>query len=213
LYPLGQVLALGAHTDDIEMGCGGTLARIRRESPSTRITVVALSRAEASLPEGSALDRLEREFRASIAHLGDDVEVIVMDYPTRTLDEHRQSVLDDLISLRRRLEPDLVFTHSTLDTHQDHAVLSAETVRAFRGLSVLGYEAPWNQTVSIAPLRVALQPEDVDVKMAMVTEYQSQAQLGRIYVTPEFVRGFASYRGAQAKTAHAEAFELIYGTL
>lgn len=195
------------------MGCGGTLARVRREFPDVPITVVALSRAEDSLPSGSATDRLEQEFRTSIAHLGDDIEVVVLGYAVRTMDEYRQAILDDLIKLRRRIDPDTVFTHSTLDTHQDHAVLAQESVRAFRGLTLLGYEAPWNQTVSSAALRVVLEDSDIECKSRMVSEYKSQIELGRLYVNDEFVRGFASYRGAQAKSRYAEAFELIYGTL
>lgn len=213
MLPPRRILALGAHVDDIEMGCGGTLARIRRESPDVAITVVALSRAEDSLPAGSAIDRLETECRNSIAHLGSDIEVHVLGYAVRTMDEYRQAILDDLIKLRRQFDPDSVFTHSTLDTHQDHAVLSQESIRAFRGLTLLGYEAPWNQTVSSAALRVVLEESDVACKSKMVAEYESQIELGRLYVNDEFVRGFASYRGAQAKTRYAEAFELIYGTL
>lgn len=210
--PIRRVLALGAHTDDIEMGCGGTLARIRREYPDVQITAVALSRAEASLPPGSAPDRLETEFRNSMRHLG-DVDVIALQYAVRVMDSHRQAILDDLIKIRQSVDPDLIFTHATSDTHQDHVVTSEESVRAFRGRTLLGYEAPWNQTTSSASLRIVLEDADVACKVRMVTEYKSQIELGRLYVNDEFVRGFASYRGAQAKSRYAEGFELIYGTL
>ena len=90
-----RVLAVGAHTDDVELGCGGLLHRLRREG--AQLGVAAFSRAEQPLPEGAAIDELEKEFRASMAILGCD-DVYVGSVPVRRFDEHRQHVLDELIT-------------------------------------------------------------------------------------------------------------------
>ena len=120
-----RVLAIGAHTDDIELGCGATLSRLRREG--AEIATIALSRAELSRPAGSPKDVLEREYRAAMDVLGIPADLVrCSDVPVRTFDEHRQSILDALLNMRREFEPDLVLTMSSTDTHQDHSVVHAE---------------------------------------------------------------------------------------
>jgi LmbE family N-acetylglucosaminyl deacetylase len=206
-----RILAVGAHTDDIELGCGGALARAIREHPDSVVRVVSFSRAEASLPPGAPPDMLETEFRRAMGHLGLDDQLEVGRLPVRYFPDHRQDVLERLVAIRTEFQPDLVMTHSSSDTHQDHAVVGAETVRAFRGATVIGYEAPWNQTATTTNFFVPLEPEDVDLKCTMVAEYESQVALHRGYMTTEYVRGAAAMRGRQARTRFAEAFEYVYG--
>lgn len=203
-----RVLAVGAHTDDVELGCGATLSRLAREGASIR--VIAFSRAESSLPAGAAEDTLEKECRAALAHLGlgeDDVQVGRM--PVRHFPEHRQQVLDSLIALKRSFDPDLVLTSCGQDTHQDHQVVHAETVRAFRGRTVLGYEAPWNQQHAVTNLHVGLTEDDVETKVRMLAEYATQATLGRGYTDGEYLRAAARFRGVQGGHRWAEAFEIV----
>lgn len=201
------VLALGAHTDDIELGCGGFLSRLR--SRGTEVHVVAFSRAEASLPPDMPPDTLERECRSAFQTLGiSDQSVAVHRYPVRRLGEHRQDILEQLVSLKRDIRPDLVLTMNSQDTHQDHQVIHAETVRAFRNTTVLGYESPWNQHVSHADLFVELSPDDLDRKILMLGEYRSQQLLGRAYMSPEYIRSAAVFRGMQGGMKYAELFEV-----
>lgn len=203
-----RVLAVGAHTDDIELGCGAVLNRLSRHGAEIRVAV--FSRAEQSLPPGTPKDTLEREFRASMQHLGIEESAIHMgQVPVRDFPEHRQPILEDLVRINRSYDPDLVLTMSSTDTHQDHEVVHAESVRAFRGKSVLGYETPWNQRVSSTTLFAEVDEGDVDAKIKMIGEYGSQAGLGRSYVTPEYIRSAAMFRGVQGKCGLAEAFEVI----
>lgn len=206
-----RILALGAHTDDIELGCGATLARIRRTEPRARLALVAFSRAEKSLPVGAAPDTLEQEFQNSIKHLGGGIEASVLRIPVRDFPDHRQAILEELIRIRQDFNPDLILTHSSSDTHQDHEVVSQESVRAFRGRNLLGYEIPWNQTATTTNFFVEVEQTDLDVKCAMLNEYSSQVTLARGYMDQEYVRGAAAFRGRQSRSRFAEAFELIYG--
>lgn len=201
-----RILAVGAHTDDVELGCGGFLARAKREGATVK--VAAFSRAEQSLPEGAALDALEQEFRSSMDVLGAD-EVHVGGYPVRRFQEHRQALLDDLIKLRRGFEPDLVLTMHSQDSHQDHSVVHAESVRAFRGVTVLGYELPWNQRETRQEMFVELTEEDLAQKIRMLSCYGTQNQLSRGYMDPEVTRAIALTRGLQSRLPLAEMFEVI----
>ncbi len=201
-----KVLALGAHTDDIELGCGATLARLRRSGAA--IHAIALSRAELSLPLSMPRDTLEREFRSSMAVLG-AAHAQVGGFPVRHFPAHRQEILEELVITARSLKPDLVLTHATTDRHQDHEVVHAEAIRAFRGATILGFDIPWNQTLQNMNLHVEVAEEDVQLKERMLAEYRSQVTLGRGYIDRDFVHTAAKFRGYQSRLKLAEAFELI----
>lgn len=203
-----RVLAIAPHTDDVELGAGGTVARLAEEGAS--VHVVAFSTAEQSLPAECPPDLLEREFRRAMPILGVPEEnLIVHYYPVRRLAEHRQEVLDEMMRLRRALDPDLVLLPSGSDVHQDHQVTHAEGLRAFRDLSVLGYELTWNHVSFAAQAFVALQQRHIDLKWQALQVYESQFDLSRPYFSREFVESLARVRGTQVKTEYAEAFEVI----
>lgn len=202
-----RVLALGAHTDDIELGCGGYLSRLRREG--SEIMAVAFSRAEESLGADMAADTLEVEFRKSMALLGIREHIYMGSIPVRHFPAHRQEVLEDLVTINRDFKPDLVLTMNSQDTHQDHSVIHAESLRAFRGITMLGYELPWNQQVSRNDLFVELQTEDVETKIAMLAQYASQSTLNRSYVDPGYVNSSTVFRGYQGRVPLAEMYEVI----
>lgn len=203
-----RVLAIGAHTDDIELGCAGLLSRLRREG--SEVSVIVFSRAEDSLPEGAAPDTLERECGRAMAHLGlGSDSVIIKRFPVRRLHEFRQPILEDLVAINRRLNPQLVLTMSARDTHQDHEVVHSESIRAFRSSTILGYEIPWNQQESAGQLLAELAPEDLDTKSAMMAEYKSQNALGRRYMDGNYAETAASFHGYRSQMALAEAYEVI----
>ncbi len=74
----------------------------------------------------------------------------------REFPKFRQEILDALIRLRKKIQPDMVFTPSRYDTHQDHKTTVEETMRAFKQCTILGYEQPWNNitfnTLAFVPL-------------------------------------------------------------
>ncbi len=201
-----RVLALGAHIDDIELGCGAFLSRLRREG--VQVKVMAFSRAEASLGPGMAPDTLEHEFAAAMAVIGID-DVWVGRVPVRHFPQHRQDVLEELVAAARSYDPDLVITMNSQDSHQDHQVLHEESVRAFRGRSLIGYETPWNQQQNVTNLFVGVSEDDVERKVQMLAAYESQRILGRSYMDRSYVDSAARFRGFQARLDFAEAYEVI----
>src|SRR5215813_12407621 len=168
-----SVLVLSPHTDDAELGCGGTIARLLASGAD--VSVVAFSMAEETLPEGSPHDRLRCEFMKAMTRLGVGPErAFVYGYPVRHLSHHRQEVLEELVKLKREFQPEVVLVPSSSDVHQDHQVLYGEAVRAFRDITVWGYELPWNHITFSAQAFVQLQPEHLDRKWAALQAYESQ---------------------------------------
>jgi LmbE family N-acetylglucosaminyl deacetylase len=202
-----HVLVLSAHTDDAELGCGGTIARL--VSHGAEVFVVAFSMAEETLPPGSRPDRLRCEFFKAMTKLGvEPGHACVHQYPVRRLSQHRQEVLEELVKLKRQLEPEVVFVTSSTDVHQDHQVLYGEAVRAFRDITLWGYELPWNHLTFSPHGFVELKREHLDRKWAALQEYESQFELQRSYFCKDFIYGLAKVRGEQIKAEYAEAFEV-----
>lgn len=208
LRPDTTLLVLAPHTDDAELGCGATIARALEQQ--VRVHVAAFSIAEASLPPGVPPDTLEREYRAATETLGVPKEwVYVHRFPVRRLSYHRQEVLDELVRLRASVDPQVVILPAGTDLHQDHQVLFAEGLRAFKHITVLGYELPWNHVDFAAQAFVRLERRHVDTKWLALQHYKTQIGLGRSYFTEEFIYGLARVRGTQVQCTYAEAFQLL----
>jgi LmbE family N-acetylglucosaminyl deacetylase len=209
LMNLGQaVLVLAPHTDDAELGCGGTIARLLREGGD--VFVAAFSTAEGSLPPGAAPTRLRDEFLCSMQILGIPPDkTFVFGYPVRRLSYHRQDLLEELVKLRNQVNPSMVFLPSASDLHQDHQVLNAEGLRCFKDMTVWGYELPWNNIGFPAQAFVTLEPCDLRAKWEALQAYKSQFELSRPYFSREFIEGLARVRGVQVKSPYAEAFEVM----
>lgn len=209
MYRLAQgkrILVLGAHTDDAEFGCGGTIAKMVEEE--AKVFCVAFSAAEESIPDGMPRTTTREEAKRAILVLGLQPEQFrILQYPVRRFPEYRQAILDDMIGLRDELHPDLVFLPSAADTHQDHQIIATEGFRAFKKASILGYEIHWNIMTFTTNCFVKLTDKQLAKKVGAVSRYISQ--LGRPYVDETFIRSWARMRGGQIATDYAEAFEVV----
>ena len=200
-----RALVLAPHTDDGEFGCGGTMARLVDQGVEVRY--VAFSIATKSLPEGFAPDTLAREVREATAELGiPDGSLDVHDFEVRTFPVHRQDILELLIGLWEEWGPDIVFQPSLHDVHQDHQVIAAEGLRAFKRTTILGYEIPWNNFDFAYQAYVSLQQAHVDRKVAALSRYASQQH--RRYSDPEYIRNVARTHGINVNRDFAEVFEV-----
>jgi N-acetylglucosamine malate deacetylase 1 len=203
-----RVLVLAPHTDDAELGCGGTIARLLTDGAD--VFVAAFSTAEESLPPGAKPNRLRDEFLAAMQTLGIPHDnALVFEYPVRRLSYYRQELLEELVKLRKQIDPNMVFLPSSSDLHQDHQVLNAEGLRCFKDMTVWGYELPWNTIGFPAQAFVTLEPCDLQAKWEALQAYKSQFELGRPYFSREFIEGLARVRGVQVKSPYAEAFEVM----
>ncbi len=201
-----RVVVLAPHTDDGELGCGGSIAKFIENGYD--VYYVAFSSARQSLPEGYPDDTLVREVKAATKILGIKPEnLIIYDYEVRKFSYVRQDILEDLVKLKRELEPDLVFIPSTQDLHQDHQTVANEALRAFKETSILSYELPWNNIAFRTEGFIPLEKRHVDKKMQALREYKSQSH--RVYLNEDFIYGLAKARGVQIKKDYAEAFEVV----
>jgi LmbE family N-acetylglucosaminyl deacetylase len=200
-----RVLVLAPHTDDGEFGCGGTMARLVERGVEVRY--VAFSIATKSLPPGFPPDTLAREVAEATAELGvPESGLWVHDFEVRTFPEHRQEILELLIDIWAEWPPDAVLQPSLHDIHQDHQVVAAEGLRAFKRTTVLGYEIPWNLLDFTYQAYVALDRAHVERKVAALERYASQQH--RNYANPEYIWNLARTRGINVGREYAEAFEV-----
>lgn len=198
---LGEVLFLGAHCDDIEIGCGGTLAMLARSCPKVRLHMVVFS--------GEA--QRAAETRAAIARLlpaASDVEIELHEFRDGFFPVAWSQLKERFEGLKRRCNPDLVFTHHEHDWHQDHRMVCELTWNTFRNHLVLEYEIPkWDGDLGRPAFYVPLTREIVDHKTATLLEcFASQA--GKRWFTQDLFAGLMRLRGMEcnADSGFAEAF-------
>ena len=200
-----RVLVLAPHTDDGEFGCGGTMVRLVESGADVRY--VAFSIATKSLPPGYAPDTLAREVIEATAELGiPESSLTVYDFEVRSFPVHRQDILELLIGLWEEWKPDVVFQPSLHDVHQDHQVIAAEGLRAFKRTTILGYEIPWNNFDFAYQAYLALDRAHVERKVAALAKYASQQH--RRYADPEYVWNVARTHGINVNREYAECFQV-----
>jgi LmbE family N-acetylglucosaminyl deacetylase len=200
-----RVLVLAPHTDDGEFGCGGTMVRLVEAGVDVRY--MAFSIATKSLPEGFPPDTLAREVKEATTELGiPPHNLAVHDFPVRTFPERRQDILELLIAAWEEWKPDAVFQPSLHDVHQDHQVIAAEGLRAFKRTTVLGYEIPWNNLDFSYQAYFALTAAHVERKVSALAKYASQQH--RRYSDPEYIRNVARTHGINVNRDYAEVFQV-----
>ncbi|HHS98082.1 MAG TPA: PIG-L family deacetylase [Chloroflexi bacterium] len=201
-----RVLVLAAHPDDGELGCGGTLVKLIERG--AEVYYVAFSICEESVPEGFPRDILVTELRAACGSLNIPIDhLTILRYPVRHFPQYRQEILEYLVQIRRELQPSLVLLPAPTDVHQDHQIVCQEGIRAFKHVSILGYELPWNNLTFTASAFVHLEERHLEEKLRALRHYRSQRH--RKYWREDLIRGLARVRGAQAGVDYAEAFHVV----
>lgn len=201
-----RILVLAPHTDDGELGCGGTIARLIEEG--NELFYVAFSACRQSVLPQFPEDVLTIEVKAATQVLGIQPQnLILLDYEVRTFNYRRQEILDDILKIKKEIKPDLVFMPGVNDIHQDHFTITNEGIRAFKFSGILCYELPWNNFSFNTSCFIKLTTGQLKKKSAAMAEYKSQAH--RSYANSDFITSLARVRGVQSGTEYAEAFEII----
>ncbi len=198
------VFILAPHTDDGELGCGATMAKLVAEGKN--VFYIAFSTCSASLPKHLAADTLKKECVAAVQTL--DIpgnNLIFFDFEVRRLLSHRQEILEELIKLNKQYKPATVLLPAKNDIHQDHQAIHAEGMRAFRNANLLGYELPWNNNRFQPNYFEKISEDNLQAKLKALGQYTSQSD--RKYMDKNFIQSLATVRGIQANTPFAEAFE------
>ncbi|WP_407320263.1 PIG-L deacetylase family protein [Isoptericola halotolerans] len=195
-----RVLAIGAHPDDLELACGGTLAKL--VDTGHEVHAVVMSRGAV----GGAEETRLREAQRGAAFLGART-VTVHDFPDTALAQAEQGLVMAIEAAIDHLDPDVILTHSGHDQHQDHAAVHAATLRAARQrTTILCFESP-SVTRSFNPSVFIDIADHLDVKVQAVRLHRDQAD--KPYMSAQRLRGLATFRGAQAKREFAEGYEPV----
>jgi LmbE family N-acetylglucosaminyl deacetylase len=196
-----RVLALGAHADDLEIGCGGTIARLLRERPDTQVHWVVMSAPAERAGEAQA---------SAVWLLGGlaDHRVDVGDLPDGYLPYRAEAVKRAVMALKEAGEPDLVLTHRREDLHQDHRFLAELAGQAFRHATVLEFEIPkYDGDLGPMNLYVTLERELCAAKVEhLLTAFPTQG--GRDWFTADTFWALLRLRGVEchSPSGFAEAF-------
>jgi len=196
-----KIFFIGAHPDDIELGCGALIANIVNHSDVFCITL-------SDNQKNPSLKNLVKEHYNSMEILQVKRENVYLgEFTTRRFIHDRQEILEYLISLKNKLNPDAVFVHTVSDLHQDHGVVTNESMRAFRGISLFGYDVIRSSQGFFPTFLVEVWEQDVAKKIASLSAYKSYED--KYYFSKELTRAILIRNGALAERQYAEGFDII----
>ena len=196
-----KILCLGAHCDDIEIGCGGTLSRLMQDHPIDFVKWVVFASTETRKQEAitSASIFLEP---------AKEKDIVVFDYRDAFLNYSGIEVKEKFESIKKEINPDLIFTHYRDDRHQDHRLLSDFTWNTFRQHFILEYEIPkFDGDLGIPNFFIQLSEEQVNKKIRIILDsFKSQAE--KHWFDKETFQALMRVRGMESASLgkYAEAF-------
>lgn len=196
-----QILCLGAHSDDIEIGCGGTILRLAQEHPNCVFHWVVFS----------AIDVREAEAihaAAQFVPAGRLKGPLLKTFPDAFMPFMGAEVKRVFEELKQSVSPDMIFTHNRKDAHQDHRLLSELTANTFRDHLILEYEIPkYDGDMGQPSVFVPLDTETYQKKVRIIMD-AFQSQHSKRWFQPDTFLSLMRLRGMEcnAPSGYAEAF-------
>jgi LmbE family N-acetylglucosaminyl deacetylase len=196
-----RVLCLGAHSDDVEIGCGGTILSLLRQRQDVEVhwTVFSAAGGRAEEARASAADFLQGAART---------EVEVLGFRDGFFPYQGAEIKEYFESLKARFSPDIVFTHRGGDRHQDHRLLAELVWNTFRSHMVLEYEIPkYDADLAQPNVFVPIDADGRGRKVELLMEHFG-SQRSKGWFSPETFDGLMRLRGVEcaSPTGYAEAF-------
>lgn len=196
-----SVLCIGAHPDDIELGCGALIADIVDQ---TNVVCVTLSDNQ----KNPLLEKLVEEYNNSMSILGLKPEnAILHDFTTRRFQAARQEILEVMVGLKKQYHPEVVLVHTAKDIHQDHQTITEEALRAFRGTTVLGFDVLRSSYGFFPDFLVEVSEEAVKTKIRALKAYKTYSD--KYYFDESIIHATAIRHGALAERPFAEGFDIL----
>ena len=208
-----NLMFIGAHIDDIEIGCGGTVARAIKSGNNVKLVV--MSHSSYLNYDGKVLrtdDEASIEGLNAIKLLGvNEEDFIILDYPNKSI-PYDSTTVESLDKLINEFKPDKIFTHWAFDTHQDHKNTSLATISAARWYNnIFMYEPAAPSGRSYHPFRAQMYvniSDTIDLKIDSLKAHKSQyKKYGDLWV--EAIEGRAKIRGLESYCKYAECFEVV----
>jgi len=196
-----EVLCIGAHCDDIEIGCGGTVLAIQRRYPRCKVHFLVLTSNPARRAEAAASAK-------ALVKVSARGEVRIGELPDGLLPAHLPAVKAEFERMKKAINPDLVLTHHALDRHQDHSLISHVTWQTFRDHMIWEYEIPKFDGDLVTPnMYVPLSSALAARKVALVMR-AFPSQHSKPWFKAENLEATMRLRGLESRAAsgYAEAF-------
>ena len=198
MHVVKTVLALGAHPDDLELGCGASLAKLSARG----VAVHAVVFSDGKLGGSSGVDRT-LETRAALEALG-VASVTQHDFADTRLHESLNELIACTEEHVRSVTPDRVYTMFHLDRHQDHRAVHEASIVACRKVpQILGYETP-SSYPNFMPTVFEPIDEFIEAKIDALKLHVSQGD--RLYMHEQKIRSAAHFRGVQVDLGQTESF-------
>jgi LmbE family N-acetylglucosaminyl deacetylase len=198
-----SILCLGAHSDDIEIGAGGTLLSLVAAGSNLEVHWCVLS------GRGKRSEEAHASARSFLEGIGDPT-IAVADFDDSFFPAQGRDIKDWLSSLSARIRPDVIFTHRRDDAHQDHREVNTITWNLFRDHIILEYEIPkWDGDLGQPNFYVPLSEAQLNRKIELLLKHFG-SQRSKDWFDAETFRGLARLRGLEcrAKDGFAEGFIL-----
>ncbi len=196
-----RALAIGAHPDDIEIGCAGTILKLIEEGALSRVRWVVLS------GEGERAEEARRSAYTLLKGVPES-EVVICDFPDGFFPYEGKRIKDFFEGLKADFSPDVVFTHQRGDLHQDHRISCELTWNTFRDHLILEYEVPkYDGDMSVPNTFVPL-PERLSRRKIDHLMDHFASQRSKRWFREDLFSGLLRLRGMECNSpsAHAEAF-------
>jgi len=202
-----KILAIGAHPDDIEIGCAGTLLTFSRQGFDIYYIIASLGeKCDVNIAEqNSLMERRKAESKKAADYIGvKDIKYLML---PDTFIEHNGMVVDSIEKIIESVEPEIIFTHTLNDKHQDHKNVGYATISACRRTktNILHYETP-STAQSFNPVVFSDISSMIEEKINILKGFTSQNE--KIYLDNEAIIGLARYRGHTSGSKYAETFEV-----
>jgi len=201
LTNLKSILCLGCHSDDIEIGCGGTILKLLRACPEAQVHWVVLS---------GAGERADEARTSAERFLGDSSQhnIMIKDFRDRFFPQQAEEIKNFVHSVSSEVSPDIVFTHRLEDRHQDHRMVAELTWNAFRNHLIFEYEIPkYEGDLGQPNVFMPLDKELCDAKIDITYE-SFKSQQDKPWFTHDTFSSLLRIRGLECNSpsGYAEAF-------
>jgi LmbE family N-acetylglucosaminyl deacetylase len=195
-----NILCLGAHSDDIEIGCGGTILRLTRLYAATSIRWIVFSAASDERRDEALAGASRFLERAA------ERDVVIEGFRESFFPFAGEPIKEYFEALKSGPDPDLVFTHYRHDLHQDHKLVGELTWNTFRRSLILEYETPkWDGDLGTPNCYVRLSDEIAEQKVRVICDTFA-SQRTKPWFTPDTFRALMRLRGVESNAGFAEAF-------
>ena len=196
----GPILFIGCHPDDIELGCGGLLSKLKNKYP---IFALTLSKNQ----ENPNNKNLVSEQKKSLESLGiKNSKNIVADFKTREMFKERQEICDYFWTIKKKIKPTCVFVTPN-DLHQDHQVCNIEAQRVFRDCTILEYFISRSTFFDKPRIFVKLSKKDMNTKIKALKNYKTYKN--KNYFFEDVIWTSSKFFGIKPEIKYCEVFNPI----